>query len=207
MAAGLRAASVRVRAGPALGAEYVEGEDYDVISPPLRTGSADVIEVVEFFAYSCNHCYNFEPLVMAWKKKLADDVRFVGSPAVWATSMEPHARAFYTAQALDVLDKVHAALFAAIHVDRKPLTGEAEIRSVFVGAGVSGKDFDRTFDSFGVGSQVRQATARLRSAGVTGTPELMVAGKYRVGPRKARGQSNMLKIADFLIEKERASRR
>jgi len=33
---------------------------------------------------------------------------------------------------------------------------------------------------------------------------LVVAGKYRISTRKAGSQANMLKIADALVEKERA---
>ena len=156
-------------------------------------------------SYSCGHCYNFEPLLQQWKAGLADDVILQPSPAVWSDPMKPHARAFFTAQALGALDKVHNALFAAMHVDRKRLASEGEIRAVFVANGVSAEDFDKAFNSFGVGSQVRQAGALARSARITGTPEMMVAGKYRISARKAGGQSGMLKVADFLIEKERAA--
>ena len=72
--------------------------------------------------------------------------------------------------------------------------------------GVSGEQFSKAFDSFGVNSQVRQADSRARSARITGTPEIVVAGKYRVNTRGAGGQSQMLKIADYLIEKERSAR-
>jgi len=185
------------------GQVYVAGTDYDVISPALRGSEEGKIEVVEFFAYSCGHCYNFEPLLQAWKKGLSDDVVLQPSPAVWSQPMEPHAKAFYTAQALGVLDQVHGALFAAMHVDRKRLADEDEIRAIFVANGVSAADFNKAYKSFGIGSQVRQAIARAKSARITGTPEMMVAGKYRVTTRKAKSQANMLKIADFLIEKER----
>ncbi len=100
---------------------------------------------------------------------------------------------------------MHGALFAAMHVDRKRLASEAEIRSIFVANGVPAADFDKAFRSFGVGSQARQASALARSARVTGTPEMMVAGKYRISTRKAGSQANMLKIADFLIDRERAA--
>jgi thiol:disulfide interchange protein DsbA len=184
--------------------EYKEGTHYDVISPALRARSAGKIEVLEFFAYSCGHCYNFEPLIQQWKQGLADDVEFQPSPAIWNAAMEPHAKAFYTAQALRVLDKLHGALFAAIHVDKKRLSSEAEIRQIFVDNGVAGADFDKAYKSFGVGAQIRQAKARQKSARITGTPEMMVAGKYQVTTGKAGSQANMLKIADFLIAKERA---
>jgi thiol:disulfide interchange protein DsbA len=188
------------------GAEgYQAGTHYDVVVPAQRTRDADKIEVVEFFAYSCSHCYNFEPLLTQWKPRLADDVNFMPSPAVWNAAMEPHAKAFYAAQALGVLDTLHGALFAAMHVDGKRLASEGEIRQLFVTNGVAAADFDKAYNSFGVSSQVRQAIARAKGARVTGTPEMMVAGKYRVTTRKAGSQANMLKIVDFLIAKERSA--
>jgi protein dithiol oxidoreductase (disulfide-forming) len=185
---------------------YVEGENYDLISPAVRTADPARIEVVEFFWYGCGHCYNFEPLITAWKKTLADDVVFNGSPAIWNKPMELHARAFYTAQVLGVLDKMHPVLFQAMNVDRKKLATEEEIQELFVANGVPAEDFSKAFESFGVTSQVKQASARAKAAKITGTPALMVDGKYHVSTRKAGSQADMLKVSDFLIEKERAAK-
>ena len=98
------------------------------------------------------------------------------------------------------------ALFQAINVDRKRLASEQELAALFAAHGVSAEDFSKAYNSFGVGSQVRQALARAKAAKIGGTPEMMVAGKYRISTRKAGGQANMLKLASFLIEKERAER-
>ena len=189
----------------ALAEEWVEGEHYDVITPALR-GKSDKIEVTEFFWYGCTHCYSFEPQIAQWKKSLDDDVVVVGSPAMWNALMEVHAKAFYAAQVLGVLDKVHMPLFQAINVDRKRLDSEDELAALFAASGVAREDFQRAFNSFGVGSQVRQADSRARAARITGTPAMMVAGKYRISTRKAGSQANMLKLATFLSEKERAAR-
>lgn len=186
--------------------EWVEGEHYDTISPAVRGTDADKIEVTEFFWYGCGHCYNFEPQITQWKKSLGDDVVVKGSPAMWNGLMEVHAKAFYTAEALGVLDKVHMPLFQAINVDRKRLADVDELGALFAANGVDREAFEKMFNSFGVGSQVRQADARARAARIAGTPEIMVAGKYRISTRKAGGQANMLKIASYLIEKERAAR-
>lgn len=185
--------------------DYVEGEHYDVIAPEIR-GSSDKIEVTEFFWYGCGHCYNFEPKLTQWKKSLEEDVAVVGSPAMWNSLMEVHARAFYAAEVLGVLDKVHMPLFQAINLDRKRLATEDELADLFAAQGVDREEFTKAYNSFGVGSQVRQANARARAARISGTPELMVAGKYRITTRKAGSQANMLKIAEYLIEKERAAR-
>ncbi len=186
-------------------AEYEAGTHYDLISPAIRTAEPDKIEVVEFFWYGCGHCYTFEPLISKWKETLPEDVDFRGSPAIWNKPMELHARAFYAAEALGVLDELHLPLFQAMNVDRKRLGSEKEIADLFAAHGVDRADFDKAFNSFGVSSQINQANARARSAKITGTPEMMVNGKYRISTRKAGSQAGMLEIAEYLIEQERAA--
>jgi thiol:disulfide interchange protein DsbA len=184
---------------------YVAGEDYDVISPAIRTADPEKVVVHEFFWYGCWHCYDFEPLVQQWKKGLPDNVVVQGSPAIWNGPMELHARAYYAAEVLGVLDDLHMPLFQAFHVDGKRLGSEKEIAALFSKHGVEREDFDKAFNSFGVASMTRQANARARAAQVSGTPEIMVNGKYRVTAGKAGTKGNMIKIADFLVEKERAA--
>ena len=185
---------------------YVEGTDYDLITPALRTANPDKVEVVEFFWYGCGHCFTFEPVISQWKKALPEDVEFLGSPAVWNDLMKLHAQAYYTAEVLGVLDTMNKVLFQAMNVDKKRLGSEGEIQALFVANGVSAADFNKAFGSFGVSSMVRQGEARARSAKITGTPEMMVAGKYRISTRKSGSQAGMLKVADFLIAKERAAK-
>ena len=189
----------------AAGQPWEEGEHYDTVSPVLRTSNPEKIEVMEFFWFGCGHCYTFEPLLAAWKKTLADDVVFKGSPAIWNSTMEIHAKVFYTAEVLGISERINPVVFRAINQDRRPLTAESDIATLFESSGVLRSDFFDAFNSFGVGSQVRQASSRARSAKITGTPEIVINGKYRISTRKAGNQTNMLKIADYLIEKERGS--
>ena len=100
---------------------------------------------------------------------------------------------------------MHPVLFQAMNVDGKRLSSEAEIQDLFVANGVDAEDFTKAFNSFGVTSQVNQASARAQAAKITGTPAIMVNGKYHISTRKAGSQADMLKVADFLIAKERAA--
>ncbi|MGV3590310.1 MAG: thiol:disulfide interchange protein DsbA/DsbL, partial [Gammaproteobacteria bacterium] len=60
--------------------------------------------------------------------------------------------------------------------------------------------------SFQVNSAVRQADTRMRAYGVRGVPNLIVNGKYRITTGEGvPTQADMLKVAEFLIEKERNS--
>jgi len=184
-----------------------KGERFIRIAQPVRTTNPDKIEVVEVFWYGCSHCFHFDPMLEAWKKKLPADVDFHRSPAMWNDLMVVHAKAYYTALTLGVLDKVHEPIFNAINVDRNTLRDADALAKLFTEhAGIDEDTFRKTFDSFGVNSQVKQADARARSYGIAGTPELIVNGKYRITGRSAGGQAEMLQVAKELIEKERAAK-
>lgn len=196
-----------VVSAPGFAAEYEEGTHYDVINPAVRVGASDEVVVTEFFWYGCGHCYTFEPMLEAWKKTLPEGSRLQPSPAMWNGPMQLHAKAFYVAEALGVLDSLHPVIFKAMHVERNRLANEDALRELFVANGVDGAEFDKAFNSFGINSQVRQADARARSAKVSGTPSIMVNGKYMITARQAGGQSGMLEVANYLIEKELAALR
>lgn len=185
--------------------KYQAGKHYQVLDTPVRTANPDKIEVTEVFWYGCGHCYHFETPLKPWVAGLADDVTFVKSPAMWHKTMELHARAFYAAKVLGVEEQLNTPLFEALNVRKERLDDEAEIRELFVANGVEGDKFDKVFNSFGVTGQVRQADARARSYRITGTPELVVNGKYRISAKDAGGQQQMLEVANYLIEKERAA--
>jgi len=182
---------------------YQAGQHYVVLPEPVRTRDSEKIEVVEVFWYGCSHCYTFEPLVKEWEKGLADDVDFWQSPAMWRDVMVNHARAFFAAQQLKKFDELHPAIFRAMNEDRNPLANEDAVAKLFARHGVNQEDFKNAFSSFAVTSGVRLADSRARSYRVTGTPEVIVNGKYRITGSMAGSQRDMLKVADFLVEKER----
>ena len=185
---------------------WVEGQHYQTLTPPVAVGRGSDVMVTEFFWYGCGHCYTFEPMLTAWGKQLPEEVVLQPSPAVWNDPMRMHAKAYYIAEVLGVKETLHPVIFDAMHVQRKRLVSRLELRDLFEDNGVDPAQFDKAFDSFGVDSQVRQADARARSAKISGTPSLMVAGKYLIETRAAGSQTNMLEIARYLIDKELATR-
>ena len=185
---------------------WVEGQHYQTLTPPVAVGRGSDGMVTEFFWYGCGHCYTFEPMLTAWGTHLPEEVVLQPSPAVWNDPMRMHAKAYYIAEVLGVKETLHPVIFDAMHVQRKRLVSRLELRDLFEDNGVDPAQFDKAFDSFGVDSQVRQADARARSAKISGTPSLMVAGKYLIETRAAGSQTNMLEIARYLIDKELAAR-
>lgn len=183
---------------------YQEGQHYTLLPEAVKTITPGKIEVTEAFAYTCGHCYNFEPLILAWEKKAPEDVQLVKLPVIWRAEMQLLARIMYTGEALDMAHEVNARVFSAIHVEKKNLATEADAAKIFKDLGVDGEKFKKTFNSFGVSSRVQQADARTRSMKITGTPQIIVDGRYVVKSTKDMGHDGMLKVTDYLIEKIRA---
>jgi len=186
-------------------ASFEEGEQYELVSPQQPTATGDKIEVIEMFWYGCPHCYQFEPFVNRWLKNKPANIEFIRMPAIFRPSWALHARAYYTAVVLGVLDKVHSAIFEATHELKRPLTTEAQMATFFEEQGVKKADFSKVFRSFAVESKVRRAMDMSRRYGIKGVPSLIINGKYRTGGHMAGGNANVFKVVNYLAEKETAA--
>ncbi len=193
-------------------AAFKEGVHYTVLADQPKPSGTGKIEVAEMFWYGCGHCYTFEPLIAEWKKTIGEDVNFIRSPAMWrqranpADAMWTHAKLYYTASSMGLLDKLHMAFFDAMHRQNLRLINPDEIAGLVYQHDLDGKAFVSTMDSFAVNAQVQQADARQRNYRITGTPEMVVGGYYHVSATKAGGQKEMLAVVDHLLEKVRSER-
>lgn len=191
---------------------FEEGKHYTILSGQPEPSKTGPIDVTELFWYGCGHCYAFEPIIEPWKAKLPEDVNFTRSPAMWRMRRAPedamwtHAKMYYTASALQQLDKLHPVFFEAMHKKNKRLVSNEEIAALVTKQGLDGDAFVKTMDSFAVNAQVNQADQRQKDYKVTGTPEMVVGGYYHVTTSKAGSQQKMLEIVDFLVDKIRKER-
>lgn len=178
------------------------------IKLPLRayTHTGDKIEVLEFFWYGCSHCYEFEPVIEQWLDDKAEYIEFVRMPAVLGASWMPYARAYYVAQHLDVLDKIHRPLFDAIHKENKRFTDKKSLKYFFEAQGVSADVFDRAYDSKDVQDNVRYAHSMGQRYGLKGVPAIIVNGQYATSAAIAGSYDNMIDVINTLAEAENAAR-
>tara|TARA_B110000285_G_scaffold44240_1_gene49251 strand:- start:198 stop:839 length:642 start_codon:yes stop_codon:yes gene_type:complete len=183
---------------------YQAGVQYEVLPEPVLTRDSSKIEVVDLFWYGCSHCYSFKSTLESWQKAQLEDIYFVGIPAVWQTEMRLHAKAYYTAQALKIFDVMHDVIFDAMNLKKEKLQNQAEIASLFLAHGVTSEKFSKIFNSGTIEMAVDFAEKKQAQYRLRGTPEIVVNGKYRISGRSAGSPSEMLKVATFLIDKERS---
>lgn len=175
---------------------------FETIATPQPTQNPDKVEVIEFFWYGCPHCYAFEPLLESWAKKRPANVDFIRQPAAFSDLWAKHAKAFYVAQALGVIDKVHADFFDTIQNKHQKLETEEQLAEFFKAHGVKESDFHDAYNSFLVDTKVRQAAVIPARYGVTGVPVLIVNGKYKVDGKSAGSHEKMIEVLNQLIKKE-----
>jgi thiol:disulfide interchange protein DsbA len=189
---------------PAQAQPYEEGEHYQRLPVPVKTGDPDQVEVVEIFSYGCVHCKTFEAHLTPWKENQPDHVDFTRVPATFGEAYTTLAQLYYTAEALGVTDQVHRPLFQAIH-DRGVNVLDLDLAAELFEeqAGVAPEQFRQVFNSFSVRGRVQQAQARMDVYRVRGTPEIIVDGLYRVDARMAGGHGAMLDVVDYLVEQRR----
>jgi thiol:disulfide interchange protein DsbA len=182
-------------------AGYTEGVEYKAL-PPQPTDTGDKIEVLEFFWYGCPHCYSFEPYIKAWKKTKPDNVEFVRVPAIFRPDWEIQARTYYALTNMGVIEDLHEKIFAAIHNDKKKLNTKEQLTDFVVQNGVDRKKFEEEYKSFSVDTMVRKAKKKQTAFKIQGVPSIVVNGKYLSSGSMSGSYENLVKILDFLVEKE-----
>ncbi|MCI0401414.1 MAG: thiol:disulfide interchange protein DsbA/DsbL [Gammaproteobacteria bacterium] len=178
---------------------------YSRIVPPQPTDAEGKVEVIEVFWYGCTHCYDFEPYLDQWLASKPPDVEFKRMPALFRNSWVAHARAYYTALQLGVLDEIHDPLFNAIHQDKQRLDDEASLRAFFVSHGVSEEDFNKAYNSFTVDSNLKQALIMSQRYGIEGVPSMVVNGKYLTSATFTGSYQKLIEVVDELIEQEKVT--
>ena len=184
----------------------VEGTDYITLNPTQPTSNPGKVVVTEFFSYMCSHCYAFYPVVTPWSEKLGKDVVFERVPvSLGRSSWQPIAQAFYALQAMGLEGKYDKAIFNGIFTQNAKLYDEDNIVAFLGKLGVSADDFRAAYHSFSVESKVKQAEQMMKTHKVSGTPTMVVDGKYVVQNEGTKDYADLLARTDRVIAKARAS--
>jgi protein dithiol oxidoreductase (disulfide-forming) len=153
------------------------GKDYSLLNPAQPTGSKK-IEVLEFFFYGCSHCFHLHPLLSAWEKTMPKDVELTFVPTIFRDSWEPMANTFYALESMGQQQQLHDALYRAWNEENLALTDADKIADFVAKHGVDRAKFTAAYNSFSMQSKVTRAKQMIRSYNISGTPTLVVDGKY-----------------------------
>ena len=179
---------------PEAGVDYLPLDKRAPVEAP-----AGKIEVVEFFWYNCPHCHAFEPAFDAWSKRAAKDIAIRRVPVAFRDDFAPQQRLFYALEALGLVDKLHAKVFAAVHVEKKDLTKGDAIADWVAKQGVDKAKFLEQYNSFTVATKASRAAQLQNAYKIDGVPALGVAGRFWTDGAMAKSMERALQVVEYLV--------
>ena len=201
-------------------AQWVEGKHYTEIKPAQRPPDAQqgVVEVTEVFSYACVYCNRALPLMDKIKKGLPSNAHMGYLPASFNTgeSWPMFQRVYYTAVALGLMPKMHEAIFSGVWTSNELAVVDAggqklrspqptiEDAAKFVAkkAGIKPEQFVATAKSFSVDANCRRADQLVKAYKITGTPSIVVNGRYLVNLGSTKSESELIELVNWLVAKE-----
>jgi protein dithiol oxidoreductase (disulfide-forming) len=196
-------AALCVLAAPAYA--QVQGQDYELLTPPQPTSSPDKVEVIEFFSYGCPHCYAMQPHIERWAAQLPASATFMRIPVSFGRrEWGQLSRAYYALEATGDLARLDDAVFDGIHKEHKALFSEDALAAWAAENGVDAARFRAAFESPGVSAKAMRAEQLSRDYKVNSVPHLIVDGKYIV---MGKTHEETLKIARQLVDKAAAEKK
>jgi thiol:disulfide interchange protein DsbA len=199
-------------------AEPQAGVQYLVLPQAQNTDAGNRVEVTEFFAYYCPHCYAFEPLLAEWVKKQGANIVFKRVHVPRDASVLPQQRLFYTLEALGLGNQYHDKVFNAMHVERLRLSTDEQVFDWAAKAGIDRAVFVATYRSFGVQARLYQADTRVAAYHVNYWPLVAIDGRFLTSPSQAnegvpearteaQQQQAALQVMDYLVGLAKADKK
>ncbi len=199
--------------------QWTEGQHYFLIRPAFNVGAQPgKVIVTEVFSYACPACNVFQPVMSRLKAALPPNAELQYVPASFNTYEDwpMFQKAFYTAQALGIDKQAHEAMFGAVwttgelgvideatHQARQPAPSiEDAARFYAKKTGVNASTFVARSRGMDVDMHARAANELVRACQVTGTPTIIVNGKYRVEPGKVGGGDQLIEVVKWLVAQE-----
>ncbi len=176
-----------------------QDQGYITYQQPHASSTADKVEVLEFFSYTCGHCALIDPMITEWEKTLSDEVKLVHVPVAFNASMQPMQKFYYAIEALDRLD-LHSKLFDAIHKEKQRLFTEDALIDWAAKQGVDKEQITAAMSSFGVNSKARNARQLTDNYRIEGTPSIAVGGRYLTSPSMTGTYEAAINQAQVLLD-------
>ena len=114
-----------------------------------------------------------------------------------------HANIFYTIEAMQQKNDLHAAVFSAIHNERNFLSSDVVAERYFAKMGVDIDTFHKYFNSFGVKQRVSRADKLSKQFEVTSVPMIIVDGKYKILAKSSHEET--FEVLDYVINLQKDS--
>lgn len=159
--------------------EPEEGFEYDLVAKaPVWPEVPGKITVIEAFWYQCPQCHALLPLIENWAKGNARRIHFLRLPLTVRAGYEDQEVLYHALEELGVAERVHAAIFEAIHIDGVPLKTLKEMADFLQWHDIAPQDFIKVARSSAVKARVAAGRSLLAHYRIKGVPVMVIDGRY-----------------------------
>lgn len=183
----------------------IEGKDYTRLQQAVPVAVPGKIEVIEFFGYWCPHCFQLEPKLEAWVKKLPAKVNVRRIPVAGQPSQAPFQQLYFALELLAIGGDIHQKVFQAVHVQHLRLDSDAGVAAFAAANGIDKVKLANAMTGFAVSTKVRAANQASAAYQIEGVPTFAINGQFLTSPEQARGEDQALRVAEALIQKARVT--
>lgn len=149
------------------------------------------VKITEFLKFNCGHCYQLNPQMPSIKQKYGDRVEITYKPMLWRSVAQDSGfrksiEAYILAERMGKGGEMKDALFNAMFVDKKDLTGEAVLEDIGRSVGL-GDEFATALKNGGAKDEAEANIRLAESYQVDETPTVVVNGNLKVTPTMVNG--------------------
>ena len=182
-----------------------EGTDYTVLAKPIPQLQADKVEVLEFFGYTCIHCYHLDQFLLKHAQAFPSDTYLRTEHVVWGDEMLGLARIAAAVNVSGEKFRANPAVFDAIFEKKINLDEPAAFKQW----AAQQKTFNSqkvlsAFDGFSNQAEAKKMQQLTNDYKISSTPVVIVGGKYQVEFKQ--GWENGMRTIDELVQKVRTDR-
>jgi thiol:disulfide interchange protein DsbA len=183
--------------------EFVAGKDFIILHEAASLDKPKgAVVVKEYFSYACPWCFKLEPALVSWVTKQGTKIEFSKTPVVFNKDWEYYAKAFYTAQALQMEPQLTPILFKAILEDKQKLNSNQAMIDFFKSHGVDENTATSAFlHSPSIELDISASKRQMGLYQIAAVPALIVGNKYKTDLQMAENQERLFAIMDFLVAK------
>ena len=194
------------------------GVEYVTLPEAQNTDAGGKVEVIEFFSYSCPHCFGLDPLLAAWVKKNADKVVFKRVHVALNQGDVSLQRMYVTTEAMGIAEQTHPKIFSTIHQQRHRIDTDEAVFDWVAQNDIARDSFINAYRSFGIQARLNRSQSMVGAYRVEQWPLVAVGGRYLTSPAisskaitpppaETEQQKIALQVMDYLVTKARAEKK
>lgn len=184
--------------------------DYRVInSKPAASYNipTNKVEVIEFFSFTCGHCYAFDPSLKQWVEKNKQNIVFKRVAVDFGGVYGRYQKLFYTLEAMGKLEELHNKVFDSFHKENKTIEKDRDLVDFAKDNKLDPKQLLSIYHSFSVAAKAKQANKIVDDYKIDGVPTVLINGKYVTSSQMVGGRDEVLKVMTHLVEISKNSKK